>query len=70
MHKISHPIKKIPIDTSRFFLELKKLNSESFLKIFYSPFYKDLIEINLKKGLNSLISPYLSSIILIKRPGG
>jgi hypothetical protein len=56
---------KIPIDTSRFFLELKKFNKENFLKIFCSSFYRDLVEIKSKKGLISLISPYLSGVIEI-----
>ena len=65
MQRVVHIDNKFPIDISRFFLELKKINSETFLKIFCSPIYKDLIEIKLKKGLISLISPYLSGIILI-----
>ena len=65
MNKILHLNLKIPIDTSRFFLELKKFNRENLLKIICSPFYRDLIETTSKKGLISLISPYLSGVIEI-----
>jgi hypothetical protein len=65
MDKSLHLNLKIPIDTSRFFLELKKFNRETLLKIFFSPFYRDLVEIKSKKGLISLISPYVSGVIEI-----
>ena len=65
MDKTLHLKLKIPVDTSRFFLELKKFNKETLLKTFLSPFYRDLLEIKSKKGIISLISPYLSGVIEI-----
>ena len=49
---------KIPIDTSRFFLELKKFNKENFLKIFCSSFYRDLVEIK------SLVQQYNIGLVI------
>ena len=65
MDKTLHLNLKIPVDTSRFFLELKKFNKETLLKTSLSPFYRDLLEIKSKKGIISLISPYLSGVIEI-----
>lgn len=56
---------KISIDKNRFFLETIKFNKETLLKNFFSPFYRECMEINFKKKITSLTSPFFSSLILV-----
>ena len=54
-----------PLDESRFFIEITKFNKETLLRNFFSPSYRDRIETDLKKGLVSFVSPYLSGLLII-----
>ena len=56
---------KLPMDKTRFLLELIKYNSETLIKNMNSGICREFIEINFKKGLVILNSPYLSSMLSI-----
>lgn len=60
----------LPIDKSRFFLELIKYNSETLIKNISLCISREFIEVNFKKGLVILTSPYLSGLLTILNKNG
>ena len=56
---------EVPIDKSRFFLELVKFNEDTLIRTSFFPFLRNFIEINYNKGFITINSPYLSGLIEI-----
>ena len=56
---------EVPIDKSRFFLELVKFNEDTLIRNSFFPFLRNFFELNYNKGLITINSPYLSGLIEI-----
>ena len=56
---------EVPIDKSRFFLELVKFNEDTLIRNSFFPFLRNFIELNYNKGFVTINSPYLSGLIEI-----